>query len=71
MKHWVGGAEGCSSFLTRQLCPGQVVVVKFTAVMLMVVSSRDGVGWISRPQQWTTVLDVLKGESPWAKVLLV
>ena len=43
MKHWVGGVEGCSSSLTRQLCPGQVVVVKYTIVMLM-VESRDGVG---------------------------
>ena len=67
----MGGAEGCSSSLTRQLCPGQAVVVKNTTVMLMVVSSWDGMGWISRPQQWTTDLDVLKGESPWAKVLLV
>ena len=36
MKHWVGGAEGCSSSPTRQLCPGQAVVVKKTTVMLMV-----------------------------------
>ena len=36
-----------SSSLTRQLCPGQVVVVKYTIVMLM-VESRDGVGWVLR-----------------------